>query len=93
MHQKTDQHDDEEHLPALSRRMSLSKSGRMKERKRSNVSVLKKSFESNDQGNNNQQLTSNNEVTKEERRPSLPSSDIFDMEGIEKAIKEHDQGI
>lgn len=86
--QKTNSEEDD-NLPVLSRRLSLSKSGRMKEKKRTNVSLVKNEFG----GGEKQKPSDKEECIKEERKNSLPSSDIFDVEGIEKAIRQYDQSL
>lgn len=75
-----------DNLPVLSRRLSLSKSGRMKEKKRMNISVVKNNFEEN-----GKTVAEPDGQTQHQRKLSLPGSDIFDIEGIEKAEKEHCQ--
>ncbi|ENN76851.1 hypothetical protein D910_04521 [Dendroctonus ponderosae] len=64
-----------ENLPVLNRRLSLSKSGRMKEKKRSNISVMQTNLDGSCKETNN-------------RKPSLVNNEVFDIEGIERAEKE-----
>lgn len=74
--QNHEKEEDDDNINALNRRLSLSKSGRMKEKKRSTISVATKT-PMEDHG----------------RKPSLPGSDVFDVEGIEKAEKESNQNM
>lgn len=64
-----------DNVPALNRRLSLSKSGRMKEKKRTNISVMKAGLEGNIKSDVG-------------RKSSLPGKDVFDVEGIEKAAED-----
>ena len=80
-HKSEENHDEHDNLPVLNRRLSLSKSGRMKEKKRKNISVMKN-------GDESQQVDANHQ-TQEKLKDNLPSSDVFDVEGIERAEKEH----
>lgn len=67
-----------EKLPVLNRRLSLSKSGRMKEKKRSTISVAQTNLDGSYMDTNH-------------RKPSLVNKEVFDIEGIERAEKETSQ--
>ncbi|CAG9768001.1 unnamed protein product [Ceutorhynchus assimilis] len=78
----THEDDNNDKIPVLNRRLSLSKSGRMKEKKRINISVL------NTGNDTTGDFAAGNDKNLD-RKNSLPTSDVFDIEGIERAEKEH----
>lgn len=67
---------EDEEIPVFSRRISLSKSGRMKEHKRRNVAAV-----------TDFPIQNKDKKTENDINSDLPDSDIFDTHGIIEEIK------